>query len=297
MILLLTCAIALLVVHSHAACTRDFLKSVTDRYALAQANGQASTLAALASPNTTYTENNVPVPITEGVLSQAIKIDHSLSIHDPYLCGTFTELIAASDPHPYVIGTRILFNSDGKISVMESIVTDEGDWAFNATGYLYWTSRENWAPIPEGSRDSREVIQAAGDAYFDRFANINASVPYGAPCARLEGGAYTGGRNLTANTCNLGLPSTIKVTDRRYVVDEEFGVVDIFLGFPGLDRSVADQPMPDSHMFRVEAGKIRYIHTVSSCVHAGCGMSGMGPPARRSLASRPRSKFNHHFYG
>lgn len=269
---------------------------MTDKYVSAQANGQPSIFGALASPRTTYTENDVLVPITEGMLSQAITIDHSFSIHDPSLCGTFTELIAASDPHPYVIGTRILFDGDGKIGVMESIVTDAGDWAFNATGYLYWTSRENWAPIPEKSRDSREVIQAAGDAYFDRFANINASVPYGTPCARLEGGAYTGGRNLTANTCNLGLPSTIKVTDRRYIVDEEYGVVDIFLGFPGLDRSVADQPMPDSHMFRVEAGKIRYIHTVSSCVHAGCGMGATGgPPARRALAWR--SKFDRHFSG
>lgn len=53
---------------------------------------------------------------------------------------------------------------------MESIVTDAGDWAFNATGYEYWDSLESWAPIPEAERDTRAVIQAAGDAYFNRFA-------------------------------------------------------------------------------------------------------------------------------
>jgi len=141
-------------------------------------------------------------------------------------------------------------------------------------------SLETWDPIPVDKRDSREVIQAAGDAYFNRFANASFVVPFGTPCARLEGGAYTDPRAYGNNTCGLGLPSTIKVTNRRYVVDEEMGAVAIYLGFPGLDRSVAEKPMPDSHFFRVESGKIRYIHTVTTCEHAGCGMNGTGiPPA------------------
>jgi hypothetical protein len=124
------------------------------------------------------------------------------------------------------------------------------------------------------------VIQAAGDAYFDRFNNVNITVPFGTPCARLEGGAYTDPRATGNGTCALGLPSTIKVTNRRYVVDEEMGAVAIYVGFPGLDRSVAEKPMPDSHFFRVEGGVIRYIHTVSTCEQAGCGMNGTGiPPA------------------
>ncbi len=48
----------------------------------------------------------------------------------------------------------------------------------------------------------------------------------------------------------------------------------IFLGFPGLDREVPGKPMPDGHTFRVERGGIRYIHTVTTCEHAGCGMNG-----------------------
>jgi hypothetical protein len=74
------------------------------------------------------------------------------------------------------------------------------------------------------------------------------------------------------------LPSTITVTNRRYVVDEEMGAVAIYLGFPGIDRSVPGAPMPDCHFFRVEGGKIRYIHTVTTCEHAGCGMNGTGIP-------------------
>ncbi|KAI8958041.1 hypothetical protein F5Y11DRAFT_54600 [Daldinia sp. FL1419] len=262
-----------------AACTRDFLVGATDKYVAAQAAGSSDDIASLAAPNVTYTENEIPKSISDGVLSEAIKIDHNRSIHDTVNCATFTELIAASNPHQYVIGTRILFNNDSKISLIESIVTDTGDWAFNATGYLYWNSQEKWDPIPEDKRDTREVIQAAGDAYFNRFKNENVTVPFGVPCSRLEGGASTAPLNMTGDSCTLaGLPSTLVVTNRRYVVDEVMGVVDIYLGFPGLDRSQGDKPMPDSHMFRVESGEIRYIHTVSSCVEAGCGFNGTFPP-------------------
>ncbi|KAI0845445.1 hypothetical protein F5Y00DRAFT_272875 [Daldinia vernicosa] len=265
-----------------ADCTRDFLIGATDKYVAAQAAGSSDDVAALAAPNITYTENEVPKAINEGVLTEAVKIDHNRSIHDTVNCATFTEIIAASNPHQYVIGTRILFNNDSKISLIESIVTDTGDWAFNATGYLYWNSQENWDPIPEDKRDSREVIQAAGDAYFNRFKNENVTVPFGVPCSRLEGGASTAPLNMTGDSCTLaGLPSTLVVTNRRYVVDEVLGVVDIYLGFPGLDRTQGEKPMPDSHMFRVESGKIRYIHTVSSCVEAGCGFNSTIPPTPR----------------
>ncbi|RDL33868.1 Uncharacterized protein BP5553_08236 [Venustampulla echinocandica] len=270
-------ACASLAATASAECSRAMLKDATDQYVAAQSNGHRSEITALAS-NLTYTENEKPVDITKGVLVQPLKLDHNRSIHDTTECATFTELIVATSDHQYVIGTRMLF-TDSKITTIESIVTDKGDWAFNATGYLYWDSMENWDPIPEAKRDTRAVIKAAGDAYFDRFDNASVVVPFGTPCARLEGGAYTGRANSTENTCNLGLPSTIKVTNPRYVVDEEMGVVDIFLGFPGLDRSQGQDPMPDSHVFRVEGGKIRYIHTVSSCVNAGCGLNGTGPPS------------------
>lgn len=257
-------------------CSRALLQNATDQYTLAQSSGTVSSLKYLAS-SVNYTENEQVVNITTGILSQPLKLDHTRSIHDTVECSTFTELISATSSHPYVIGTRMVF-TDEKITTIESIVTDQGDWAFNATGYIYWDSLESWEPIPEDKRDSREVIKAAGDAYFNRFNNVSFVVPFGTPCARLEGGAYTGRGNLTTNTCDIGgLPSTIVVTNRRYVVDEVMGVVDIFLGFPGLDRTRGQEPMPDSHMFRVENGKIRYIHTVSSCVTAGCGMNGTIP--------------------
>ncbi|KAI1360153.1 hypothetical protein F5Y08DRAFT_318012 [Xylaria arbuscula] len=264
-----------------AACTRESLQNVTDHYLAAQTKGSSSDLASLTTSNLTYTENEVKMTLDRSVLTEPIIIDHNRSIFDTVQCATFTEIIAATNIHQYVIGTRIEINSDNKISKMESVVTDRGDWAFNATGYKYWDSLENWDPIPTEKQDSREVIQAAGDAYFDRFKNESVVVPFGVPCSRLEGGASTAPLNLTGDSCTAaGLPSTLVVTNRRYVVDQEMGTVDIFLGFPGLDRSQGMDTMPDSHVFRVESGKIRYIHTVSSCVEAGCGLNGVGPPQR-----------------
>ncbi|KAI0803756.1 hypothetical protein GGR55DRAFT_661982 [Xylaria sp. FL0064] len=275
-----------------AACTREFLKDATDQYLAAQTKGSSSDLAALTVSNLTYTENEVKMSLDRSVLTEPIKMDHNRSIFDTVQCATFTEIIAATNIHQYVIGTRMEFNANSKISKIESIVTDRGDWAFNATGYLYWDSLENWDPIPPEKQDSREVIQAAGDAYFDRFKNESVVVPFGVPCSRLEGGASTAPLNMTGDSCTAaGLPSTLVVTNSRYVVDQEMGTVDIFLGFPGLDRSQGMATMPDSHVFRVEQGKIRYIHTVSSCVEAGCGLNGVGPPQKiRSLPAswKPR---------
>ncbi|TRX89455.1 hypothetical protein FHL15_009624 [Xylaria flabelliformis] len=285
-----------------AACTRELLKNATDQYLDAQTKGSSGDLAALAVANLTYTENEVKMSIDRSVLTEPIKMDHNRSIFDTVQCATFTEIIAATNIHQYVIGTRMEFNADNKVSKIESVVTDRGDWAFNATGYSYWNSLENWDPIPGDKQDTREVIQAAGDAYFDRFKNESVVVPFGIPCSRLEGGASTAPLNMTGDSCTAaGLPSTLVVTNRRYVVDQELGVVDIFLGFPGLDRSQApNATMPDSHMFRVESGKIRYIHTVSSCVEAGCGMNGVGPPQgpqqrRRSLPDSWKPRIPPHY--
>ncbi|KAF4637022.1 hypothetical protein G7Y89_g1060 [Cudoniella acicularis] len=251
-----------------ADCTRAFLKNATDTYLAAQSAGQPNILLPLTTTTTlNYTENDSALSPLTGILSTALPITHNLSIYDTTACSTFTELISVNTTtttQPYVIGTRMLFSPTGKIATIESVVTTTGDWLFNATAYLKYTLAEAWAPIPIEKRESRAVIQSVGDAYFNRFDNASVVVPWGLPCARLEGGSYFSA-NLSTETgyCAMAFPSTIKVTNRRYVVDEEMGVVDIFLGFPGLDRTQGQLPMPDSHAFKVEGGKIKFLHTIT----------------------------------
>jgi hypothetical protein len=116
------------------------------------------------------------VSIKTGVVSQPIKIDHHISIHDTTNCATFTELIVTNPIKPYVIGTKMLFTGN-QITAIESIATHPGDWAFNATGYLHSSSLENWEPIPAVKQDSRAVIQAAGDVYLAVSATSTSLFP------------------------------------------------------------------------------------------------------------------------
>lgn len=173
-----------------AACDRAVLQAATAALVNAQAAGKPDTLP--ITVNTTYMENDTPLALTSGVLSQAVKIDLSVSLHDTTQCATFTEMIAATASHPYVLMTRMLFSSEGTtIARIENVVADAGDWLFNANGSLTNAKKESWKTIDAGKRDSREVIKAAGDAYLDSWADGKVKVPYGTPCARLEGGSYT----------------------------------------------------------------------------------------------------------
>lgn len=215
-------------------------------------------------------ENDTPTDINKGVLSEAVVVDFNRSLLDTEQCATFTEISSATNKHPYVIHTRMLFTND-KVTSIQSVIADTGDWAFNATGHLYWNKKENWATIPAAKRDTRAVIQAAGDAYLDSWGDGKVQVPYGTPCARLEGGMYTGGSQPNANTCTMPeFPESFTITNRRYVIDEEVGGVDIFNDFPFIDKT---QPngVPSTNFLRVEGGKIRYIHENTVCVAKNCG--------------------------
>lgn len=240
------------------ACDRATLQNVTNSYIAAQTSGSLAPISSLIN-GTDYRENSKAATISSGILSQALKIDHNRTTLDTTQCASYSELIVANSAHPYVIGTQLYLSNttttpEGPlISKIDTLVTDQGDWLFNATGTLYWASREDWGPIATASRDSRKTIQAAADAYLDYFRDKSVVVPWGTPCARLEGGAYTG-KGAATDSCNVGVPNDINLTDRRYIIDEEIGEVDVFLSFVS---------NPDSHEFRVEGGKLRFVHTLT----------------------------------
>ncbi len=135
----LLAAIAAIAPSARAECTRAFLTNATAAYIAAQTAGKPSTLTPLTSVKLNYTESDKTVDITTGVLTRPMVIDHALNLHDPVRCATFTELIVTDAAHPYVIGTRMVFDpAELKASLIETIATKPGDWAFNATGYLHW---------------------------------------------------------------------------------------------------------------------------------------------------------------
>lgn len=237
---------------SAADCTREFLRASADSLVEAQAAGDPGLLQPV-SEDVEYYENFAEASLETGILSTALAIDHSRHSLDTTQCATYTEMVSATGGTPYVLGVQMFFGDDGAIAKVDALVTTTGDWLFNATGTLYWASREDWGAIPEEERDSREVIQAAGDAYCDLFSDKSVEVPWGRPCARLEGGIYTGNGGPD-DRCDVGVPDGVRLVDRRYVIDETVGAVSIFLSFNGL---------PDSHEFRVEKGRLRYVHTIT----------------------------------
>jgi hypothetical protein len=241
-------------------CTRASLAAAVDSYVAAQKAGDPSIMALM--PPVKYVENKVETEFAKAILHTPLKIDFHRSIFDTRSCESFTELTVTDPAHPYVIGTRLKAGRDG-ISEIESLVTDADDWLFHATNTRKFAAAENWNPIPADSRAGRAALIAAADAYLDLFNDKDVKVPWGSPCARLEGGLYTG-RGLPTDTCNIGVPSGIELKNRRYIVDEELGSVVVLLDF-------GPQNLPDSHLFRVENGTLRYVHTITVCRTFNCG--------------------------
>jgi hypothetical protein len=269
------CSIALagmaLATSAQAECSREMLGKLADTYVKAQSTGKPAMLP--LAKGASYAENDQAMDIGKGVLAGALKVDFTRSFLDTTQCATFTEVVAATDPHPYVIHTRMEATNGGKVSKMESVVTDAGDWMFGAPEHLTVTQSQKWDEVPKDKRDARAVIQAAADAYLDNWGDPALPVPHGTPCARLEGRINTGTKNPEGNTCNMGaFPQKLKVGHRRYVIDETIGAVSVFHNFPWLDAGLpADPGTQASQMFRVEGGKNRYIHEVTVCSKPGCG--------------------------
>ncbi|KAL1893566.1 hypothetical protein Sste5346_006396 [Sporothrix stenoceras] len=257
-----------------AGCSRNQLQAVADSVVAAQTAGNPALVQPAAAADAVFTENRQPSSsLASGILSHLLKPDHVRSSLDTTQCATYTEMIVAGSK-PYEIGVQVFLSADASsVQRVDTIYTSTGDWLFNITGTLYWASREKWDTIPEDKRDTRATIQAAADAYCDIFSNKSVVVPWGKPCARLEGGSYTG-KGTADDSCNVGIPSGVSLTQRRYVIDETIGAVDVMMAFADL---------PDSHDFRVEGGKLRYVHTMTVMTGAKGKSSGGKGKNRRSL--------------
>ena len=280
---IMVCSIALagmaFAANASAQCSRETLQKLADTYVQAQTTGKATMLPLAA--NASYAENDQTMDIAKGVLAGALKVDFTRSFHDTTQCATFTELVAATDPHPYVIHTRMEATKNGKkVSKMESVVTDAGDWVFGAPEHLAVTRTEKWDEIPKDKRDTRAAIQAAADAYLNNWGEPTLPVPHGTPCSRLEGRISTAAKDPAGQTCTMGaFPQKLNVSNRRYVIDEEYGSVSVFNGFPFIEASKPfEYPSPSSNQIRVEGGGIRYIHEVTICATKGCSQTAPPPP-------------------
>jgi hypothetical protein len=181
-----------------------------------------------------------------------------MSFHDDKRCKTFTEIIVTQGGQPRIIGTR-LYMHDGKIIRVDSLVNKPGDWLFNANAYLKYTRQEDWGPLMKYQHTPPAEMIRGANAYLDAFSDKFTEVPWGQPCARLEGGAYTNRDNKPDASCEVGIPAgVLYIVNRDYLIDEEKGVINVFCRFGNSATGG-----PDSHTFRYIDGKIRAVHTIS----------------------------------
>jgi hypothetical protein len=236
-------------------CTRPSLQAAVDSYLAAQKSGDRTKMA--LAEKVKYLENTSELQADKGLWNTALPIAFSRSFLDKDRCRTFSEVIVTEGGHPYVIGTPLSVDN-GKITGIDSLVTDKGDWLFNANAYLKYSRAEDWS-APKAGRLPMQRLIDAGNAYLDLFSDKVVQAPWGIPCARLEGGAYTNRNNDPKPTCKVGIPAgVLYIVNRAYVVDEEMGVVNIFCRFGNSQTG-----MPDSHTFRLVKGKLANVHTLS----------------------------------
>ena len=239
-----------------AVCTRADLQAAVDSYLAAQKSGDASKLA--FADKAVFKENMADVAKGDGLWNTALPVALSRSFLDATRCKTFTEVIVTQGDHPYVIGTR-LYVDNRKITRIDSLVTDKGDWLFNANAYLKYSGAEDWTAPKSGTHLSGQELINAANSYLDMFSDKFVKTPWGRPCARLEGGAYTNRNGDPNATCEVGIPAgVLYIVNRDYVVDEELGVINVFCRFGNSSTG-----MPDSHTFRLVNGKLTNVHTLS----------------------------------
>jgi hypothetical protein len=257
--LLAVSAVAVMVAvadRANAACTRSMLQAAVDSYLAAQKAGDRTKMTLTDKAKFRQDMNDIAADM--GLWNTSLAIDHVRSFYDVDRCKTFSEVIVAKPAHQYVIGTRLTVE-DGRIAVIDSLVTEKGDWLFNANSYLKHSSGEDWHPLSPIERSSEQSLIAAGNEYLDLFSDKLSDPPWGIPCARLEGGAYTDRKSDPNATCKVGIPGgVLYIVNRDYVVDEEMGVVNIFCRFGNSQTGMAD-----SHTFRLVNGKLRWVHTLS----------------------------------
>ncbi|HUK35872.1 MAG TPA: hypothetical protein VLV86_18275 [Vicinamibacterales bacterium] len=268
------------------SCSREGLQHAVDLYVAAQTKGDTSGLPLAAGLG--YFENHASADINAGVIKTAMTIDHHRSLIDTATCQTFTEVIVTNKEKPYVLGTRLRVNHD-KIAEIEILWTTTGYWLFNADAYLKYATTEPWEIIPADRRDTRATLVAAANAYLDAFLEGKKDlVPWGYPCNRTEGGAHTGNGSPT-DSCDVGVPSGVNIANRRFIVDETIGAVQVFCTF-GAGNANGGSGAPDSHLFRVENGKLRYVHTLTHLLQAnfrGRGAAGRAGGTGEQQPPRP----------
>ncbi len=255
-----------------AACTRENLKAVTDKYFAALVAHDPS--AVPLDPKVRYTENAKEIQVGKGIWETAAKVLLKRGLVDTERCGTHTQAVLEENGRPILFGTRLQVLNN-KVTEIESFIAREKEFAFELGGAkgVLETKDQDWETIiPKEQRSSRQDMIAAANNYYDMFSNDpKVFTPFAKVCDRWENGFQTTkggmvmGKETPAHDCS---PKGLVITNhgpRRFLVDQEQGVVVAYVLFAG--------GLPDFHMFRMRSGKVDIIQAV-----IGAGAPSIGWP-------------------
>jgi hypothetical protein len=261
-------------------CDRATLQSLADKYVQAQEEGLP--LRVPMGNWVVYTENGALSTMSQGVLSTELKVAWHRALLDEKQCKVYLEMIAPDPANPHVIAVQ--FNGNGGNGSNFFVIDSKpGDWLFDANYTLKYAKAEDWSEIPAGQRATPDQLKAIADGYLDYFKDKAAKVAWGTPCARLEGSAYTA-KGTPQDSCNVGVPENIDMAERSYVIDPTIGAVSVFL-------KMGPSKRPDAHTFRIENGKIRFIHTVTNCgKDDNCGFGSFADMLKKNPGIHPDIK-------
>lgn len=249
-------------------CTSESLQEMTDSWIAALEQGTMMTMQ--LGEWVDYSENFGRSSLG-AFLDHPRTIDYKLELLDLTTCQVFVEAVVDSEIGKQIIATQFGAGFFG-VGGFQNIVTGPNDWLFDADAFVGHAKGEDWDVTEEAGRLDRAGLIAAADAYLDRFTDPSVEVPWGYPCTRIEGGAYTG-KGEDTDTCELGMPDepgAIEIVERQYVVDIARQAVSVLSKF-GPDQ------LPDSHTFRIEDGKLRYVHAATHCKGLdNCGFPPLG---------------------
>ena len=142
---------------------------------------------------------------------------------------------------------------------MEMVWSTIGHRGFDVDSYLKNSSADQWGEIPPPDRDTRVTLESAANAYLDALQAGKAEVmPWGLPCSRTAANG----------SCQVDAPmGTVNIANRHFVVDQSIGAVAVFCTF-GADPATGRIRAPDVHLFRIENGKVRFVHAITHLLDA-----------------------------
>ena len=224
--------------------------------------------------------------INEGLIKTAMKIDHQRSLLDTSTCQTFTEVIVSDKANPYALGTRLRVNH-GLIAEIEMMWTTTGYWGFNVDNYLKYTSSEDWGVNPRcQARHPRDAGSPPRTLTWMRSSKGKWTWCRGVSPATAPRAACIPARELrmipvrlayrAASTSRTGTSSSMRRLEPWWPSARSAPA-----------NATGGSGAPDTHLFRVENGKLRFVHTLTHLLQAnGPGRGAQGKGAAQSRQGR-----------